>query len=250
MTSPDLNISLEPHLIENLLPLRTILPSGLSTQLDPYLTEPAPRTIPYSLLSSISQWSRSSSGQAALQSHRPPLHAQAYSMIFLLAGTVTSPERRFPPHVPKYILTEEERKRQITDRKAIATLVNALLSVAGSGIATWLVAERWRNEWVCYCVVLPANQAELTFTSKRVLLSFLVAVVVAISETILYIIWQSRRSGKRKRRAISSQRKKTDGDKKISSSVDVPDIPHRNMSTPMDGQTIRLRQPATITQDE
>jgi hypothetical protein len=151
--TPELNISLEPHLVQNLLPLRAVLPSDLSSQLEPYLDAPTLRTIPYSLLAAISKWSRSQSGQAALQSHTPPLNAQDYSMIALLAGTTTSPERQFPAHVPKHILAEEERKRRFTDKKAIATLVNALFSIAGSGVATWVAAERWRHEWVRSCML-------------------------------------------------------------------------------------------------
>jgi hypothetical protein len=73
-------------------------------------------------------------------------------MIALLAGTTTSPERKFPLVVPQSVIAEEERKRQIADRKAITAVVNALLSIAGSGVATWFVAERWRYEWVRYFV--------------------------------------------------------------------------------------------------
>jgi hypothetical protein len=67
---------------------------------------------------------------------------------------------------------------------------------------------------------------------QRVLLSFLVAVTVAASETILYIIWQSRRSRKQKsptRRPKSAPNKKTDGDRKQpEGDADAPKPPRRN----------------------
>jgi len=96
-------------------------------------------------------------------------------MIALLAGTTTSPERKFPAYIPPD--PHADQKREYQDRKAVTALLNALLSIIGSGAATWWAAEGWRPEW-------------------RVLLSFMVATVVATSETILYIIWESRRSGK------------------------------------------------------
>jgi hypothetical protein len=69
-------------------------------------------------------------------------------MIALLAGTMTSPERRFPPHVPKGEV--DQHKRFNADRKAITGVINALLSIGGAGLATWWVAEGrgWKDEWV------------------------------------------------------------------------------------------------------
>lgn len=150
----ELNVSLEPHLVERLVPLIQVLPPELAVTLRPYTIEPTPSIIPYSLLVSISQWSRSTPGQTTLHSQVPALNAQDYTMISLLAGSITSPERHFPVHVPKSILAEEERKRQLTDKKAIVTLLNAFLSILGSGVAAWLVAERWRHEWVRSALVM------------------------------------------------------------------------------------------------
>jgi TMEM199 family protein len=144
----DLNISLEPHLVDKLGPLRPLLPPKLAAELQPYISEPTPSTIPYTLLASISQWSRTSLGQDALKTSSSAADPQAYSMISLLAGSVTSPERHFPVQIPEHVLAAEERKRQMSDKKAIVTLLNALLSIIGSGVATWFASERWKNEWV------------------------------------------------------------------------------------------------------
>ena len=144
----DLNISLEPHLVDKLGPLGSLLPPKLAAELQPYISEPTPSIIPYTLLASISQWSRTSHGQDALKTSSPAVGPQAYSMISLLAGSVTSPERHFPVQTPEHVLAEKERKRQMSDKKAIVTLLNALLSIIGSGVATWFASERLKNEWV------------------------------------------------------------------------------------------------------
>lgn len=148
MTS-DLNISLEDHLRDTLASLQGLLPPELSTQLQVYLTQPKPALIPYTVLHSLSQWSRSPSGSSALCSSTPPRDPNDFSMISLLAGTTTSPERKFgtyvPPRDPEEI--EAERKRE---RRAITTLMNAILSVGGSGFAAWWASQHagWKKEWV------------------------------------------------------------------------------------------------------
>ena len=69
-------------------------------------------------------------------------------MVALLAGTKTSPERKFPD-VPR-VSQDDESQRARNDRRAIVALLNALLSVIGSGVATWWAAQHlsWENEWV------------------------------------------------------------------------------------------------------
>ena len=148
---PELNISLEPHLQETLSHIAVLLPKPLSDQLEPYLnhvqipSQTTP-TIPYSLLQSISQWSRTLPGLATLKSHEPPLSPHDYSMIALLAGTITSPERKFPAYIPPD--SHADQKREYKDRKTVAAILNALLSIIGSGAATWWAAAGWRPEWV------------------------------------------------------------------------------------------------------
>jgi hypothetical protein len=150
--SDKLNISFEPHLQETLSHIVILLPSTLSNQLRPYLNVVDPPqttpTIPYSLLRSISQWSHTLAGLTALNSHDPALSPHDYTMISLLAGTTTSPERKFPAYIPPDPLAEQ--KREYKDRKAITAILNALLSIVGSGAATWWAADRtgWRPEWV------------------------------------------------------------------------------------------------------
>ena len=145
-----LSISLEDHLVDTLRPLHSQLPDHLAQELTPYLSTSPPPAIPYSLLFSISRWTRSDSGLEALHTQTPPLNPQSYSMVSLLAGAATSPERFFgsytPPKDPAEVQAEKKR-----ERKAITALLNALLSIVGSAFATWWAAEMlgWRNEWVC-----------------------------------------------------------------------------------------------------
>ncbi|EIW79216.1 hypothetical protein CONPUDRAFT_42028, partial [Coniophora puteana RWD-64-598 SS2] len=178
----DLNVSLEPHLLETLRPLRDVLPDDLFSELSPYLVsrkrskkaKDVP-TIPYDLLRRVSLWSRTDAGSAALQNHSPPLDPASYSMISLLAGTRTSPEKKFPAWTPSDPLAE--RRRKIDDRKAISNVVNGFVSVIGIGIATWWASERTglALEW-------------------RTLLSVLAAILVAVAEVGLYMIWDTRRT--------------------------------------------------------
>ena len=149
----ELNISLGPHLQETLGHVSILLPEPLSDQLQPYLNvqnslQTVKPTIPYSLLQSISRWSRTAPGLATLKSCEPALSPHDYTMIALLAGSTTSPERKFPAYIPPD--PHAERKREHKDRKAITAVLNALLSVIGSGAATWWAADRtgWRPEWV------------------------------------------------------------------------------------------------------
>ncbi|RDB23854.1 hypothetical protein Hypma_009035 [Hypsizygus marmoreus] len=196
----DFNISLEPHLIDTLQTLLPIVPADLAKTLDPYVSPSPPATVPYTVLQSISQWARTS-GLETLQSQSPPLDPQAYSMISLLAGTTTSPERKFGEYIPAKEPEEMEAER-IRERKTITALLNALLSILGSGFAVWWAADKlgWRNEW-------------------RVLLAMFAAIVVAVAEAVLYLIWQSRHPSstvkrvKTRRRVPSARHKKDDGPK-------------------------------------
>ncbi|KAG1791661.1 uncharacterized protein HD556DRAFT_632669 [Suillus plorans] len=141
----ELDISLEDHLLEVLNALPTILPDDLAVELSAFIT-PSSTVIPYYILLKISQWSRSPAGLKALQSSS--LDPQSYSMVSLLAGTRTSPEKKFPAYVAKD--PETERRQAANDKKAVSTVVNGVLSVAGTGFATWWASERMglRLEWV------------------------------------------------------------------------------------------------------
>lgn len=141
----ELNVSLEPHLLEVLNPLQTLLPNDLAAELSNFISPPS-SLILHSTLLKISKWSRSPAGLEALRSSS--LDPQSYSMISLLAGTRTSPEKKFPAYVAKD--PEAERKQAADDRKAVSTVVNGVLSVAGTGFATWWASEYTglRLEWV------------------------------------------------------------------------------------------------------
>lgn len=162
MSNAELNISLEEHLQETLAPLSDILPSDISSQLlskthnpDSDLP-PQPRTIPYSLLLSISKWARTPAGLEGLKARK--LSPNDYTMIALLAGTTTSPERSFPAYVAPDPVADQKRDNR--DRKAITALVNAVLSVLGSGGATWWAVSNigWQPEWVCSCTTHRARR--------------------------------------------------------------------------------------------
>ena len=148
----DLSVSLEPHLIEILRPLLDSIPAPLSTELSPLLSEAASSstpTISYALLRSISRWTRTEEAARAFRSKNPPLDPLAYNMVALLAGTRTSPDKKFP-QLPHSSARSENAARDISDRRAIIALINALLSVISTGAATWWAAQRtgWRDEWV------------------------------------------------------------------------------------------------------
>lgn len=156
MTTPcapteELNISLESHLIEALQPLLHILPEDVSSNLQDLVQRERPQspTIPYSLLASISDWARTPDGERALASHEPPLLSADYSMIALLAGTRTSPERKFPTYVARS--DDADGRMTYSDRRAVTSVLNALLSIGGAGAATWWAAGRlaWKDQWVC-----------------------------------------------------------------------------------------------------
>ncbi|KIP08817.1 hypothetical protein PHLGIDRAFT_361177 [Phlebiopsis gigantea 11061_1 CR5-6] len=195
-TASDVNISLEQHLVETLEPLVPVLPDDISADLSavlgaasnashtPSSAPPPPSAhdtawsqplIRHSLLSTISTWTRTAEGRKALTSHRPPLDPNSYAMVALLAGTRTSPEKKFPV-VPVPIPGADARK-ELNDRRAVTAVFNALLSIFGAGAATWWAADRlrWKDEW-------------------KALLALAAAIVVASSEAILYLIWSSRRS--------------------------------------------------------
>jgi len=116
-------------------------------------------------------------------------------VIFLLAGTITSPSSKLPLYVSPPNVSENAR-RLVNNRKAITALLNALFSIAGAGYAGWWASGRtsWRDEW---CV----------------LFALTVASVVALSEGILYLIWQSCREA-RKDESIRQRRLKTGAGKK------------------------------------
>ncbi|KAI9066957.1 hypothetical protein FKP32DRAFT_314666 [Trametes sanguinea] len=200
-----LTVSLEDHLARTLRPIVSLLPNALSAELQDVLDappdhpfrgrpgggdaheQPPVKTIPYSLLLAISKWSRSPEGAAALARHEPPLPPQDYTMVSLLAGTRTCPDRKYPA-VPVPGTSDDARaaqRRELDDRRAITAVVNALLTIAGSGLAVYWAAGRlaWKEEW-------------------KVLLGLFVAITVAASEGILFLIWDSRRQKSKSTRPL------------------------------------------------
>ncbi|KAF8582714.1 hypothetical protein K439DRAFT_1230811, partial [Ramaria rubella] len=178
-------VSLPLHLRSTLEPLVCSLPSDLRARLSSYLTE-SHSEISYFLLSDISKWARTDEAQAKLQARH--LDISDYTMISLLAGTITSPSSKFPPYSPPRG-AEEAAKRAASDRKAITAIMNALLSIGGAWYAAWWASSRtgWRDEW-------------------RVLFALMIAFVVAISEGVLYAIWESRKNRPKSKRTIVKAR--------------------------------------------
>jgi hypothetical protein len=153
MPNDDLNVSLEPHLLDVLRPLTSLLPPPIDAQLQSSISGDI---IPYSLLRAISLWSTSPDGKDKLLTHDPPLNPSSYIMVSLLAGVKTSPERKLgsynPPPEP-----EELAQRQKRERKEITAILNALLSVFGVGFAVWWAGDKlyWKPQWVRCISVSP-----------------------------------------------------------------------------------------------
>ena len=147
MSSPEIKVSLETHLLHGLNRISPLLPRHLANDLAQYLVSPPPLAIPYKTLFAISQWSRTDDGQKTLLAHS--LRPQDYSMISLLAGTTSSPEGKFGTYIPPKEPEQIEAERA-NERKSITALINALLSIGGVAFAAWWAADKtgWRNEWV------------------------------------------------------------------------------------------------------
>lgn len=205
----DANISLTRDLADRLEPLKPILPTHFAALITSLPPSPSPSPavapansattstpiVPYSLLYSISKWTRTEEGAAALSANS--LNPRSYEMVSLLAGTITSPDRKFPPHKPETNDPLTDARREIGDRKAVVTLVNALLSVVGSGAATWYAAgvAGWGNEWVrIYSPAIVPLQLNPLLNPQRTLFSLLFALLVAVAEGALFALWNSRRS--------------------------------------------------------
>jgi len=143
--SVNINVSLEPHLAEVLRPIYPFLPDELARELKEYVQEPLPSLIPYDLLLKISQWSRIEEKTLRENSLDP----HSYSMIALQAGTTAQPDRKLGDYVPPKEPEEIEADR-LRERKAITSLVNAVLSVGGVGFGAYWAADKtgWKDEWV------------------------------------------------------------------------------------------------------
>jgi len=205
------NISFTHDLADRLEPLKRILPPNLAASI-PSIPPPAspsaatthsdPVTtstlvVPHSLLYSISKWTRTEEGATALLVNS--LNPRSYEMVSLLAGSITSPERKFPSYRAEPDDPLARARQEVDNRKAIATLINALLSIGGSGAATWYAAgvAGWQNEW-------------------RALFSLFFALLVAIAEGVLFILWNSRRSTPKSNRGRLRRKTRTqDVDVKI-----------------------------------
>ena len=142
----DTTVSLPAHLRSTLEPLIGLLPKDLHERLSSSFLDPRSE-IPHSLLLSISKWARTEEGRSQLRARA--LNLSHYSMISLLAGTITSPSSKFPPYIPQADPLENAR-RAVNDRKAITAILNALVSIGGAGYAGWWASGRtgWRDEWV------------------------------------------------------------------------------------------------------
>ncbi|KAF6761576.1 hypothetical protein DFP72DRAFT_842472 [Ephemerocybe angulata] len=144
--------------------------------------------IPYQLLQKISEWSRTTSGQTKL--HSESISPHDYSMVSLLAGTTTSPEKNFGEYIPP-IEPEVLAAKRASERKAITAIVNSVFSVFGAGFAAWWGADRtgWKDEY-------------------KVLFGLAVGTIVAISEGALFLIWSSRAAATPKTKHYTGRHKK------------------------------------------
>jgi hypothetical protein len=206
----DANISFTRDLAERLDPLKRILPTRLSVPI-PSLPPSPPHsptattsdsvttttpTIPHTLLYAISKWTRTEEGAVVLSENS--LNPRSFEMVSLLAGSITSPDRRFPAQRVETNSPLVNTRREINDRKAVVSLINALLSVGGSGVATWYGTgvAGWQNEWVRIHPLYLAFSSQLTppLNLQRALFSLFFALLVAVAEGVLFALWNSRRS--------------------------------------------------------
>ncbi|KAF9531748.1 hypothetical protein CPB83DRAFT_916544 [Crepidotus variabilis] len=186
----DINVSLEPHLLDSLEEIYPVLPQDLKESFSPYITSDTPKPhIPYTHLQALSRWARSPEFSAK----SPGINPNTYTLVSLLAGTMTSPERKLGTYVPPPDPEEVER-RQRNEKKAITTLVNAVLSIGCAGAAAWAGSGKtgWSNEW-------------------RALFSMFAAILVATAEAGLYLIYLWRRDEmKNPTQKLNSEHKKDD----------------------------------------
>lgn len=162
-----LNISLQPHVIEILKKVVNLVPPDIHSSLEKYTRNEPPSTIPYETLQTVARWARTPFGIDSLQNHLPPVEVTELTMINLLAGATSSPERVFPPSAP-VLEPEEAAAAQLREKRVIAVLANSLLSIGGVGFAAWFAAERlgWKNEWVCFNGLRPLNVSKLLLASS------------------------------------------------------------------------------------
>ncbi|KAJ8469817.1 hypothetical protein ONZ45_g16762 [Pleurotus djamor] len=137
-------------------------------------------------------------------------------MISLLAGTTTSPDKKFPAYTPPEdpLLGALRQKRE---RKAITTVINGVVSVLGTGIGVWWISDKtgFKDEW-------------------RVLLAFSAAIIVALSEVILFIIWQSKSSAPK--RSFRPENKRDQ-----SEAIELPHTP-TGVSNAIEDRAVDLRE--------
>ncbi|QRV88966.1 hypothetical protein RhiJN_16984 [Ceratobasidium sp. AG-Ba] len=172
-------VSVPEHLWETLLPLTRldIEPPELSELLQKHIkpkVEDTSSEIPYDVITGISKWTASEKGSKALREQ--DLDPKSYMLIPLLAGTTFAPSSKPPPIPPP----EPDPSH---DRRAIAALLNGMLSVVGVGFAAWWAAGNiyWSNE-------------------SRVLLALAASITVAATEGILYAIWSDRKEKRQQAR--------------------------------------------------
>ncbi|KIJ55409.1 hypothetical protein M422DRAFT_57860 [Sphaerobolus stellatus SS14] len=172
-------VSLPPHLRANLSSLTKLLSDDLKSRLLSTFDKNASE-ISHKTLLDISRWARTELAQSQLKA--ASLDPNDYTMIAMLAGTITSPSSKFPPYVPPPD-SASQAKKAVEDRRAIVALLNALLSIGCVGYSAWWASKRtgWQDEW-------------------RVLFALFAAFVVAIAEAGLYIVWQAKKDEALRRR--------------------------------------------------
>lgn len=140
--------SFEPDLQETLRSLLPVLPPNKASSLKGYLIKGKYETkpeVPYDFLRDISRWVQTNSDTNAFKEAN--LKAVDYSMIALLAGSMSSPRSTFPPMERKSSVGRETFSQST---KEITTLLNCAITVVGAGVAAWFASSRtgWGNEWV------------------------------------------------------------------------------------------------------
>jgi hypothetical protein len=188
-------ISLPEHLhsaLWALLSPSSLLPEDLTSEVLKYVKadqQESATEIPFEVVFNVSRWAQQNESKQVLRER--DLNPRDYDRIALLAGTITSPATRLPPDPVKDPYAEALQRAR--ERKAISTMINAIFSVFGVGFAAWWSAGNigWKPE-------------------SRALLAIFTATVVALTEGVLFFIWQNKQEGSKKKKRVWKRRSEVD----------------------------------------
>ncbi|KAG8997777.1 hypothetical protein FRB94_007460 [Tulasnella sp. JGI-2019a] len=232
-TTTTTTVSVPSHLHDSLATLLApnLLPESLLLLLQTHVkpsTDASATEIPYDTLRQISQWAQTEPGRVSLKNNT--LNPSDYTMIAMLAGTLSSPSAKLAPY-KRPLSPEEEAMVKSKERKAISALLNGFLSTIAVGVAMW---------WLGGSISMR--------TDHKVLLSVLGAIAVAVTEGILYWIWQWRYHNAlhSQKKLAAVKKKKVDGvGSEVAGDVNATVVTTSALDTAAEGSTRKRRGAAT-----